>query len=226
MFPYIVTGISIVIISIFIYINLKITPKQRTITKAIASLSFLAVGITSFIYGTGDKTYGYILLLGLTLGVVGDIGLGLKRVFKKTAHICFILGTIAFLLGHVAYISLFVMMAPVTLGDVLMAAALALGFIVVGNKAHINYRYMRPIAYMYMATIAFMVIKAISLLPLCGMTTSNIMVALGAVLFVISDMILAFLYFGDKNQTYLKTINLITYYSGQLLIALSILYKI
>lgn len=226
MFPYIVTGISIVIISIFIYINLKITPKQRTITKAIASLSFLAVGITSFIYGTGDKTYGYILLLGLTLGVVGDIGLGLKRVFKKTAHICFILGTIAFLLGHVAYISLFVMMAPVTLGDVLMAAALALGFIVVGNKAHINYRYMRPIAYMYMATIAFMVIKAISLLPLCGMTTSNIMVALGAVLFVISDMILAFLYFGDKKQTYLKTINLITYYSGQLLIALSILYKI
>ncbi|MCI6275342.1 MAG: lysoplasmalogenase [Clostridium sp.] len=226
MIPYIVTGISVVIISIFIYINLKITPKQRTITKAIASLSFLAVGITSFIYGTGDKTYGYMLLLGLILGVLGDIGLGLKRVFKKTAHICFILGTIAFLLGHVAYISLFVMMAPITLGDVLMAAALALGFIVVGNKAHINYRYMRPIAYMYMATIAFMVIKAVSLLPLLGMTTSNIMVALGAVLFVISDMILAFLYFGGKKQTYLKTINLITYYGGQLLIALSILYKI
>ena len=167
-----------------------------------------------------------MLLLGLILGVLGDIGLGLKRVFKKTAHICFILGTIAFLLGHVAYISLFVMMAPVTLGDVLMAAALALGFIVVGNKAHINYRYMRPIAYMYMATIAFMVIKAVSLLPLLGMTTSNVMVALGAVLFVISDMILAFLYFGGKKQTYLKTINLITYYGGQLLIALSILYKI
>ena len=107
-----------------------------------------------------------------------------------------------------------------------MAAALALGFIVVGNKAHINYRYMRPIAYMYMATIAFMVIKAVSLLPLLGMTTSNVMVALGAVLFVISDMILAFLYFGGKKQTYLKTINLITYYGGQLLIALSILYKI
>ncbi|WP_099335615.1 lysoplasmalogenase [Clostridium cadaveris] len=225
MIPYVAAGISVVIISIFIYINLKITPKQRTITKAIASLSFLVVGIISFIYVNDDKMYGYMILLGLTLGVMGDIGLGLKRVYKKTAHICFILGTIAFLFGHVAYISLFVMMAPVTVGDVLMAAALALGFMIIGNKAHINYRYMRPIAHMYMATIAFMVIKAVSLLHLCGMTTSNIMVALGAVLFVISDMILAFLYFGDKKQTCLKTINLITYYSGQLLIALSILYK-
>lgn len=225
MVPYVVTGISVVIISIFIYTNFRITQKQRTIIKTIASLSFLAVGITAFLYGSGDRTYGYMILLGLTLGVLGDIALGLEGVYKKTEHVWFIIGTVAFLLGHVTYISLFVMMSPVTLGDVLMASALALGFMIVGNKVHVNYKYM-TIANIYMAIIAFMVIKAGSLLPLLGMTTSNIMVALGAILFVISDIILAFLYLGDKNHIYLKIVNLASYYSGQLLIALSILYKI
>ncbi len=73
--------------------------------------------------------------------------------------------------------------------------------------------------------ISFMVSKSISLLTLFNLNSKGIsLIFIGAMLFFISDIILSFIYFYKKPAKPLVALNLITYYIGQGLIALSVLY--
>lgn len=52
------------------------------------------------------------------------------------------------------------------------------------------------------------------------------MIIMGAILFTISDMILCFVLFYKDCPKFMESINLATYYIGQMIIALSIGYII
>jgi hypothetical protein len=54
--------------------------------------------------------------------------------------------------------------------------------------------------------------------------TSSILFLIGAILFGVSDLILAPIYYTDKSSKLMITLNLLTYYGAQILIALSIAF--
>jgi uncharacterized membrane protein YhhN len=54
--------------------------------------------------------------------------------------------------------------------------------------------------------------------------TFSVLLVSGAVLFAISDLILAPIYYKSDNRKWMIALNLATYYAAQLLIALSIYY--
>jgi len=68
-----------------------------------------------------------------------------------------------------------------------------------------------------------MVTRALSLTPLIHENfLSTILIIIGACLFFLSDLILCFIYFHKKSPSYMTALNLLCYYVGQGLIALSL----
>ena len=68
-----------------------------------------------------------------------------------------------------------------------------------------------------MTTIAIMNLIA-------GFSAMKLIFAVGAVLFLLSDIILIINNFGGKNSKQLRTMNLALYYIGQLCIAICLLF--
>jgi uncharacterized membrane protein YhhN len=192
-------------------------PLSSGLVILVAALSFAGPG-------PADATYSLLILLGLLWSFAGDVLLILP------ARESFIFGLIAFLFAHVVYAAAFAR-AQVALGagsnmaaEVIAAAALAI-------IATAMYRYLQPSlgklrvpVILYILVISIMLHRALAVafaLP----ATSTLLMAAGALLFYVSDAILAidrFKMHGRMPRGHLW--NLSTYYLGQLLIALSASY--
>jgi uncharacterized membrane protein YhhN len=155
------------------------------------------------------------LLVGLGLSFIGDMLL----MFQSEPKL-FLIGLVAFLLGHVAYAATFTLLGGFYVVDLISLVVLAI--LAVGL-----YRFLKPglgrmrvPVIFYIVIISLMVNRAIS--TLFGAVLNPVqawMVSLGAVLFYISDVILAIGRFANPFKYY--RINLAFYYAGQVLIALS-----
>jgi len=77
----------------------------------------------------------------------------------------------------------------------------------------------------YVLIISFMLTKALSSLYLGGITGPALgLVIGGAVLFFVSDALLALVKFQRKPARYFRAMNLTAYYLGQILLALSLYF--
>lgn len=225
MVPYVFLAIAVLITTIFIIVDYKGEPKKALMMKTLASIGFVSVAISAFIYGNGDGEYFKFILCGLILGLIGDVALALRAVYEEKKDKYFIIGLGAFLLGHIAYSIEFAKISSITLIEIIIAAIIVTLFVIFGKLVKLQYGNMKPFVIGYMCVISIMVVKAVSIAITIGISEANMLIAVGAVLFAISDMILAFIYFWNRKVKVLSPLNLITYYGGQLLIALSILFR-
>ena len=198
--------------------------RQTWVWKPLSTLLVIAVAGLSLTVPTHDATYTAILLVGLTLSLAGDILLippDNARAFKA--------GVAAFLLAHVAYIaacvylqtSLSVPLDPAV--EIIVAVVLLAIAVVVYRSIRPGLGSLRGPVVAYMVVISAMVQRALSLaVESTDITPQLILIALGALLFYISDAILAInrFRFGDRLPRG-RLLNLSAYYLGQLLIALS-----
>jgi uncharacterized membrane protein YhhN len=199
----------------------------RAAAKTIASLAFVAVAVLAMqanatsdaLRPTSWSRYEVLIVVGLGLGVAGDIALlGRGRAFT--------IGLGAFLLGHLAYVAAIGQLVPprAWLGE---AGALAAAPAVVGLGA-LAYLWprlgkLRVAVIAYVATIAAMVIAAIAAWRAPGALPPDnaALLATGAVLFFVSDLAVA----RDRfvaHELANKLWGLPAYYAGQLLIAWSL----
>jgi uncharacterized membrane protein YhhN len=135
----------------------------------------------------------------------------------------FTVGLGLFLLAHVAYTVVFSLLGRISILSLITALVLLglnLGFY---RLIHANLGTMRGPVIAYMLVISLMVIQAVSTLasPVFGQGQA-VMIAVGAVLFYVSDIILAAARFWRPWKY--DRISLAFYYSGQLLIALAASY--
>jgi uncharacterized membrane protein YhhN len=169
---------------------------------------------------------GYTLLLlgGLALSLAGDVLL----IFQDNPR-AFLAGLVAFLCAHLFYIAAFIslQLSLVLRGRALGEAIAAIGLALVGGLV---YRYLRPglgklrlPVILYILVISAMVHRALAVaLAYAGPATQPALIVAGALLFYLSDAILAVNRFRLHGQMpHYKRWNLSTYYAGQLLIALS-----
>ncbi|HET9988364.1 MAG TPA: lysoplasmalogenase [Kofleriaceae bacterium] len=193
--------------------------RLRYVAKPLASLAFIAVGITAASRGPVHE-FEMAVLAGLVLGALGDVAL-------LSAH-GFLAGLGSFLLGHLAY--------AVAVGQYLplrtwphAAGPYAVIPIVVGLGVLAwlwpKLGSLRLPVIAYVAVILAMVVAAIALVrsDVAGMdAVRRERFALGAVLFFASDLAVArdkFVAKGFVNRAW----GLPVYYAGQLLIAWSLL---
>lgn len=189
------------------------------VLKGLASLCFVIVGAMA-----GDGSHlAKLILVGLVLGCVADVLLNLRWVFKEKGRIIFLIGILVFLSGHIVYLAAILPMAKswvvcVAAGIVLTAVLMVWIFSkITAEKAF------KIFGIFYIGAIVLLNCVAVSNLITAPSTFTAIFAA-GAVLFLISDIVLILNTFGPESKFSLRITNLSLYYLGQLLIALSLMF--
>jgi uncharacterized membrane protein YhhN len=187
--------------------------KLRILTKPIASLAFIAVGVL----GMGDSDYARWVVAGLVLGAVGDVAL------LGSSNRAFLLGLGAFLLGHLSYV---VAAAQVRSPADWITDAHAFAFIPIAIAlTALQWLWprlgsMRIPVIGYMLAIVAMMIGAIAVGRASTLPT-RVCFVVGAALFFASDLAVARDKFVEKSFTN-RAWGLPAYYAGQLFIAWSV----
>ena len=208
--------------------------------KMICSALFFSAGLLAMKisgHSASSSPYTKLILWGLFFGWLGDMFLHL--ITDKI--VVFGLGLFAFLGGHIFYICAFQRAIEKTYPDKpffawyeIVAVLVLVGLVVLYAlvKKIKGKAYMAIPVVLYAVTISAMLAKAFRYCIgewLYGMNDNIVMlfltVALGAVLFVLSDGSLGMILFaGQKKNRPLKIFNISTYFAAQILLASSIFF--
>ena len=212
MHPLIIITAAAVLLAIVLFFEVKEKSVVGLAAKAPLSMLFVA---TALLQSHPAGLYYTFLIVALVLCLAGDVLLALPQ--KKA----FLIGLVSFLLGHVAYVAVFFLVA----GPNYYAG---IGAVVTVIVSALVFRWLRPhLGKMlgpvsaYIIIISLMVIAAVMVmgdhsLPL----RFRAIILAGAVLFYLSDLTVARHRF-VKKQAANRMIGLPLYYSAQYLLAFS-----
>ena len=231
-------GIGLLFLAWFCYERVKGVSVKATIIKALTSAYFMIVAVSAFIEARPEKMaqFGLFVIIGLLFGLFGDIWLDLKYVYPDDNDIYTFAGFFTFLFQHVLVIAGLMMnyadwksgkgiafaIVPVVLG----LAAGALNVLFLEKPMKLNYGKFKAISGGYGGILIANTLLSGSLAIYYGWQNMTLnLLFIGLVFFLISDLILSGTYFGEgKNRPVDVVTNHVTYYVGQFLIALSLLY--
>lgn len=214
---WIVGVLAVLLAALYIRVNQYGAPPVKLLLKTLASLAFVCLGLLGAARAGG--AYAWLTWIGLILGAAGDVLLQFMDCRPKEREPFFRAGLGAFLIGHVFYIVAFALLGRVTGWAVLLAAALFAALFLLQFPARMDLKGQKVPVYAYAAVISVM--TAFAVLSF-GAGARGALVGLGGILFLVSDAILALIFFSPIREKSLPTWNLITYYAAQILLALSI----
>jgi uncharacterized membrane protein YhhN len=188
--------------------------QQVYIVKPLSTLLVIAVALLSLLEPNAQPSFTLWVTLGLLFSLGGDVAL----MFESNK--AFLIGLILFLLAHVIYCIAFTLPNGFHTQD-MITGALLLAFAV------IVFLYLRPglgsmqgPVIVYILIICLMVNRAASAFFGDAFTTTQAwLLTVGAILFLLSDLVLAINRFRHPFEA--NRLGLFLYYGGQLLIALS-----
>ncbi len=235
---YVLIGLFMFMWSLFIYHVVLDKRLEGFFAKGFTSFMFIVIfiyGVYSFLTKRQETfyvllfeyKYVYLILftlLGLVSGLIGDLFLEVQWFYKKRKHFMIFQGMIIFLIGHLFY------MLAMTLFSGFHYSALLVGFamviiVYVGSKLlDIDFKRLKLMTYIYTFIIFTMVGLSFYQAIHQGFSLYSVVFLIGAVCFGISDLFLAPIYFKDETKHFFVVGNLFTYYLGQFLIALAILF--
>lgn len=206
---------------------------KAVILKAQVSILFLiAWGILATQSMAGATAYTLFIGAGLAFGLLGDIWLDLKFCCRDGEEDTFTtMGFASFAVGHVMYVaaiafgvSAFKPLAILPAAGIAVVAALVVYF---GEKAmKLNYGSYKMISTLYGALMFFMTALALFSAIFAGAKDNMhlIVMFIGGVFFIASDLILSGTYFGEgKNRPVDIITNHAAYYVAQYIIAATLL---
>lgn len=208
-----------ILVVLLIRAELQNKRKQIYFFKPVATLSVISLVALSFFMETVNMLYSSGIMIGLLFSFGGDISLMFKT--KKG----FMIGLVFFLIAHIVYAAIFTYLNGFFSKNYFNAFILLTLAVIVYAYLYSGLQQMKIPVLIYVIIISVMVNSAIS-------TTDNqlfsntqvLFISLGALLFYISDLILAINRF--KKPFKYNRISLAFYYAGQLLIAMStVLFK-
>lgn len=214
---WIVGVLAVLLAALYIRVNQYGAPPVKLLLKTLASLAFVCLGLLGAARAGG--AYAWLTWIGLILGAAGDVLLQFMDCRPKDRESFFRAGLGAFLIGHVFYIVAFALLGRVTGWAVLLAAVLFAALFLLQFPARMDLKGQKVPVYAYAAVISVM--TAFAVLSF-GAGARGALVGLGGILFLVSDAILALIFFSPIREKSLPTWNLITYYAAQILLALSI----
>jgi uncharacterized membrane protein YhhN len=190
------------------------------VVKPVSTLIVIVVALVSLWEPTRNLTYTIGVLLGLLFSMGGDIALMFQENRKA-----FTVGLALFLVAHIIYTVVFFALGRFSTWDILTTVVLLVAGVGFYRLMAPNLGSMKGPVIAYMLIISLMVSRALSTLasPVFG-TGQAVMVAIGALMFFLSDIILAANRFW-RSWRYHR-VSLGFYYGGQLLIALAASYFI
>ena len=228
-----------VIVTIF-FLALRVTKGGlgAMFVKAGASACFIGTAFIAFAYNLEkngfDKQnfeYGILMLLGFVFSLLGDIWLDLKYVHKECTRPYTYAGFISFMIGHTFFIPAILLnfadyefwMIPHIVGSCVLFAIVA-GLMEKINK-NLDYGEFRVISLIYALFVAATMFASINGFFLFGYSKKFLILMIGSVSFVLSDLVLSSIYFEKGKNTKVNVIiNHTLYYAAQFLFASTLLF--
>lgn len=202
----------LVLLSAIFCISAKypISKKQLLIFKP---LTLILIVVIATIFPATESYYKIFIVAGLVLSLLGDMFLIYpEQHFKK--------GLIAFLFGHVFYIIAFTVSSGVHFTLWIFLPIALVGILYLRNILPYSSKMKIPIIIyvIIIAIMGWMAMERFNYIP----TSGTILAAIGAVLFMISDAVLAMNKF-RKPFFSAELIILTTYFTAQWLLAISVI---
>lgn len=213
--------ICLILAAVFIVVEKAKFYLVADIIKGVASCFFVILGFLGAM-GSANPDVARLVVFGLILGAVADVLLNLRYVFEGAkAQIAFLAGILVFLAGHLAYLWACLPYCPgipiaIVVGIILTALLM---YWIMGRIDA------KPVFVIFgiFYVGAVVTLNSIALFTLFANPCAHwVVFFLGTLLFLISDVILIINNFGPKELFGLRVSNLMLYYIGQILIALSI----
>jgi len=179
---------------------------ERAVTKVMASLGFILAALA---VGAFNSLFGILLLTGLLFCFLGDIFL------LGTDDKVFSMGLAAFMIGHLAYITAFLVRGIDAVYFLAAAVVTAVAGVLVFRwlKPHIQQNLTAPVL-AYTVIISLMAATAIG----CTADGAPFRLLIGVIFFFLSDIVVARQRF-IKAAFLNRVVSLPLYCAGQLLIA-------
>ena len=227
-------ALGAICVTLFVIGKVKKYSVKETIVKSIASLFFIAVAAVNLRY-QDLNILPLFVVLGLICGLCGDIWLELKIIYTEQDTEFTYAGFLSFAIGHVFYITgmyleffhegdnvLFIIL-PLVVG-----LAAGFGNLFLSKLMKQDFGKYKAVCVLYGSLLFSFFLVNISLNILHGFQTTTLIILLvGSILFVLSDLILSGTYFGKGKERPIDLIsNSITYYAAQYVIAFSLFFLI
>ncbi len=207
-----------------IYFRTKGQSFNGMLCKFLSSFGFMSIAIAGFCSNhLSDPYYFFLAVFGLMFGQGGDILLGLKEIAPKFRSRLMAMGTASFLCCHVFFIAAFIKVAGFSVFPFLTAAVIfAVATVLIKIlKFNVDTKMFILLAAYYSILFAKCIMSFIALYR-TGIN-AFVFTSVGSVFFIISDTVLAFLYFFPvKSKNKLVAVELGTYYPAQIFLALSV----
>ena len=216
---YLLVPLCLCLAAVFLLQESKKRYVPAVVLKGLASACFVILGFLL----SGGSPAAKLITAGLLLGCIADVLLNLRMVFPKKGQLIFLVGIVVFLSGHILYLIAILKGAAhwwicVIIGVVLTALLMKWIFDRITAK-----KAFKIFGIVYIGAIMLLNCVAIGNL-IVSPSAFTAVFAVGAVLFLLSDIVLILNTFGKETRQSLRVMNISLYYVGQLLIALSLLY--
>ncbi len=189
--------------------------RQVYIAKPLSTLLVIVVALLSLLEPTRNSLYTTGVLVGLFFSLGGDVALMFPEKPKA-----FLVGLVLFLIAHIAYTVVFTALGRFSPWDILSALLLLTAGVGFYRLIRSGLGPLKGPVIGYMLVISLMVHRAFSTYAGPAFTSGQaLMIPFGALLFYLSDVILAANRFWKPWRYHRWSLAL--YYGGQLLIALA-----
>lgn len=214
---------------IFLVVRVKKGGIPGLYTKSIASFCFIATALAATNKNSTFIGYASLMIFGLVMGMLGDIWLDLKWIQLENKDSYLYSGFISFLVGHLFYISAIYLYSPWTAPSfaaaVIGAVVIAVIATLMEKPLKMNYGKFKTILFLYSLVLAFTVTSSVVTAIITRGETVWVVMSVGAILFLLSDLVLSGIYFGEgKNTPVNVVVNHTLYYMAQFIMASTIFF--
>ncbi len=214
---YILVVLCAVLARFFLRAESKEEYVKAVILKGLASLCFVVIGLMC----SPGSHVSNLIVAGLIIGSTADVMLNLRMVFKEKGQLIFLIGIVVFLTGHIMYLAAVLPLCSYKLVCIISGIVLtALLMVWIFSRITAKPAF-KIFGVVYIGAIMLLNCVAIGNVAASG-SAFNIVFAIGAALFLVSDIVLILNTFGSEFRQSLRNTNISLYYAGQLLIAFSL----
>ena len=234
-FP-IVIAVGVITTVSFLVLRVKKGGLPAMYCKAGASMCFIGTAFSALAFSFDSEEmmpkkqfiYGVIMILGFILSLLGDIWLDLKYCYDKDSDIFLYSGFISFMAGHVFFCSAIIYQYGLKpwhfLGCVGISNIAAIIVICTEKLMQLNYGKFKKIVQAYSVCVFMTASLSIFSMVVNDFSRNTILLSIGAVAFLLSDLVLTNIYFKKGGNNNLNVVvNHTLYYFGQFALAATLL---
>lgn len=228
-YPYIVLILGVISLALFLIVRDRNGSIEALLLKTITSFLFISLAFAAYMVNSSHAivTFFMLIMMGLICGLIGDIVLDLKIIYKESSSIYQFAGMTSFLIGHLFYLAALFIFFGFNWIPLVIAVVLA-GIIIGVSKYILKFKFAEHTVhtYLYSFILSYMMTQACYAAVTTGFTAATVLLSIGAILFLLSDLVLVMTYYDNKDSRLFISVNHILYYGAQFLIALSVLYMV